>query len=208
MLGHHSIGQHQSALTYSRDAQARPLSLYQGVLSAIHSGSFDPDLTRSGRFKSKKPRREEEGKVEPLVVALHDNPEQGQLDLDCGAEFELVDIPIPCSPPDANPNEEVLSSSDSEPSSDSDSSNSDESVPEFPGSIKTKNEILKSLGQLDADSQIYIHSASHIVHFRISKEAVKLKCGRPMNCTFTKLKPPVDIAAVRYALTCKQCFGR
>ena len=82
------------------------------------------------------------------------------------------------------------------------------SVPEFPGNVKTKNEIEKALCQLDVDSQIYIHVASHIVHFRASKDAIKLKCGRPVNCTFTKLKPPIDIAAVRYALTCKQSFGR
>ncbi len=93
-------------------------------------------------------------------------------------------------------------------SSSSDTSSSDVSVPEFPGNSKTKNEILKSLGQLDAESQIYIHSASHIGFFRVKQEAVELKCGRPMNCTFTKLRPLIDVAAVRYALTCKQCCGR
>jgi hypothetical protein len=207
LLGHHSIGQHQSALTYSRDAQARPLSLYQGVLSAIRSGTFDPDSTRSGRFKSKKPRREEDGKQNHVAVAIQDVPSQGPVDPENEVAL-CIDFPEPRSPAGSNLGEEVVSSSDSERSSSSDTSNSDVSVPEFPGNNKTKHEILKSLGQLDAESQIHIHPASHIVHFRVNQEAVKLKCGRSMNCTSTKLRPPIDVTAVRYALTCKQCFGR
>ena len=54
LFGHHSLGRHMSALTYSRDAQARPLRLYQEVLRSIAAGTFDPDSTRSGRFITKR----------------------------------------------------------------------------------------------------------------------------------------------------------
>ncbi len=65
----------------------------------------------------------------------------------------------------------------SERSSSSDTSNFYMSVPEFPGNSETKNEILKSLGQLDAESQIYIHSASHIVYFRVTKKQSNLSAA-------------------------------
>jgi hypothetical protein len=52
MLGHHVPSDQTSALVYSRDAQAAPLREYQRVLESMRKSSFDPDSTRSGRFRA------------------------------------------------------------------------------------------------------------------------------------------------------------
>lgn len=49
ILGYHS-NRMRMALTYSRDASARPLALLSHVLSEIRSGLFEPDNSRSGRL--------------------------------------------------------------------------------------------------------------------------------------------------------------
>ena len=42
----------KSAIVYSRDAMARPLRILEALLSEIRLGSFCPDDTRSGRFRT------------------------------------------------------------------------------------------------------------------------------------------------------------
>jgi len=49
VLGGH-IGHLKSAITYSRDALAKPLSALNDMLADIRRGTFRPDETRSGRF--------------------------------------------------------------------------------------------------------------------------------------------------------------
>ena len=49
-LGYHvQVGQ-DSTLTYSRDALARPLRKLEAMLSEVRLGTFDPDVSRSGRL--------------------------------------------------------------------------------------------------------------------------------------------------------------
>ena len=50
-LGYHIARHSRSVPTYSRDYQAAPMRRLEAVLSAIDSRAFDPDETRSGRFK-------------------------------------------------------------------------------------------------------------------------------------------------------------
>ena len=55
VLGGH-LGHLKSAITYSRDALAKPLSILNDMLADIRRGYFRPDETRSGRFTQQKHR--------------------------------------------------------------------------------------------------------------------------------------------------------
>ena len=49
LLGHHQTS-HGSMEVYSRDSQAAPLRVLEGMFEAIRSGRFAPDATRSGQM--------------------------------------------------------------------------------------------------------------------------------------------------------------
>ena len=53
-LGYHVAG-FKMLHTYSRDAAAQPLLELERVLSAVRTGQFKPDVTRSGRFTTESP---------------------------------------------------------------------------------------------------------------------------------------------------------
>ena len=50
-LGYHVAADDVSTFLYSRDAQSEPLRELVRVLRAVELGNFEPDCTRSGRFK-------------------------------------------------------------------------------------------------------------------------------------------------------------
>ena len=50
LLGFHSKGKDGAELVYGRDNMSAPLRELNVVISAVASGSFDPDATRSGMF--------------------------------------------------------------------------------------------------------------------------------------------------------------
>ena len=84
ILGYHRPGKDQMANVYSRDAMATPLRRLQQVEEAIMTGEFNPDATRSGRFKRKADASEEKewatflvskkGKVHLLREAATSSP--------------------------------------------------------------------------------------------------------------------------------------
>ena len=53
LLGGHVKPGEKSVLEYSRDALAGPLRELAGIMAKIRSGEFDPDETRSGRWKTR-----------------------------------------------------------------------------------------------------------------------------------------------------------
>ena len=62
MLGYHASRGDASMLAYSRDAMAGPLRHLEKVIEDVRKGVFDPDATRSGRFRAS---RVEEGSAGP-----------------------------------------------------------------------------------------------------------------------------------------------
>ena len=52
-MGYHVPLKDKMVKVYSRDYQAGPLRKLEEVEAKIDSGEFDPDVTRSGRFKTK-----------------------------------------------------------------------------------------------------------------------------------------------------------
>jgi hypothetical protein len=51
MLGYHASVGDSSMMAYSRDEMAGPLRELEKVIEAVRTGAFDPDATRSGRFR-------------------------------------------------------------------------------------------------------------------------------------------------------------
>ena len=83
ILGGHAQPGDVSVLEYSRDAMAGPLKALDGVIAQIRDGRFDPDQTRSGRWKSVPEAAEEE---------TSDAPTEGrELGCTCGATDPLVE---------------------------------------------------------------------------------------------------------------------
>jgi hypothetical protein len=205
ILGHHSLGQHKSAHTYSRDSQARPLKLYQGVLLAIKEGKFHPDCTRSGRFFNAKHRSTLKTACPVEPPAVIDSAEAESF-----SPFH-VSQPSPSSPspePPAQETQEVSDESSSYESSDSDSTDTDVSIPEFVSRDRGGVEMKKTLDNLAVGSVVYLHSVSSIVHFRSVDEPAKFHCGRLNSTMFSKLRPPHSMESIKFALLCKQCFGK
>ena len=59
-LGYHIARKNRSVHAYSRDYQTAPLRRLAVVLKAVDEKEFDPDCTRSGRFKRKQPEEDVE----------------------------------------------------------------------------------------------------------------------------------------------------
>ena len=230
LLGHHSLGAHRSALTYSRDAQARPLRLYQKVLQSISSGSFDPDLSRSGRFITKRVRSSDVNNVaKPNVSTEIPDSEYTVCQIAnipiiddflvvsqvVVLEDELSGVQAHINEPAENQTEqpEILSSGESSANSkcgsDDSSSSSDSSVvvPENPQRARERVQLLGHLSKLKADDRIYVHKMSRILHFRESNSSILLKCSRPINVTYSSYKPEnISLDDLKGCLLCKQCF--
>jgi hypothetical protein len=201
LLGHHSLGNHRSALTYSRDAQARPLQLYSKILRAIAEGHFDPDTTRSGRFYVKRRRTE-------------NNPESEVREGDSDLTDGFVDVTaVVTSEPEKDTEQENeiefkdLKEDQVSQSSTSDSSDSDDSVQSLDETRRDAATIRTKLEELDDACTVFFHLRSSVVHYRDKDSVNRLKCGRIQNLAYAKIRTPFEQVSLKFTLLCKQCFG-
>lgn len=174
LLGYHIAAEHQSVLTYSRDAQALPLREFCKVLAAIRKGHFDPDDTRSGRIGLAR------SKSTSSSVKLH-------LDADCAPRpGDAVELSTETADVDAG-NHPPESENDTEQTSDSGSSSSSSSGDELDEQAskvltKVRRPIPKSREGLTA----YVHLVSKFLHCRNNNEN-KLKCARILSKNYRKV---------------------
>ena len=206
LLGHHALGNDTVALGYSRDAQAAPVAEYQKVLDSIRVGSFDPDASRSGRFKS--------FDIPPTV---HEPPataafipfETPVVELDIAASetphvveelFDPIDEPITAAEPVIVQAEEyeALSHSGSDAESSSHESSAGEDV------ISLIRNIPKPAMSLPSDCVVYVHNLSCLLHLALADGSHKLHCGRPVSSGYTRLQQEPH----RFAAKCVQCFAK
>ena len=91
ILGHHSLKDRRSVVTYSRDIQAGPLRELSQMYSDIRGGRFLPDMTRSGLF--------------PKETACSDS--LGNVFADAAERdwYRPVNSPPPVASPDVAPSE-------------------------------------------------------------------------------------------------------
>ena len=215
LLGHHSLGRHMSALTYSRDAQARPLRLYQEVLRSIAAGTFDPDSTRSGRFITKRLKtaspafKDKVSRSESWTVSR--TSEDSFVMIDPLGVDDISEITGNLSPrTDGTPAkdaEEHDVSSEADRSSSS-SSSSDESVPDFQGLKREVRLVLESVNKLDDEATVFVHKMSDVVHFRTERLTSTLKCSRKISENFRRVDRPFEESSLRHKVLCTHCFGK
>ena len=159
LLGHHSIGKHRSALTYSRDAQARCVRLYMNIITKISSGEFDPDLTRSGRFVTKRKKRDSEPDDEWSVIDICNVQDKQSHDtVDCEAEPLATNVPLISShavllpeQPDSSNLTETLSEQESNSSSDASSA----SDPDLPIERVRVSDLFVTVDKFPEHSKVY-----------------------------------------------------
>ena len=215
LLGHHSLGRHMSALTYSRDAQARPLRLYQEILRSIAAGTFDPDSTRSGRFITKRQKcssptaKNPEPKIDSWLFARSSEDSfvmLGTPEKEDASDITGIDTPKSDRTPAKEAYAEDISSE--EDRSSSSSSSSDESLPEFQGSRRELKGILDSISKLDEDTSVFVHKLSDVIHFRKEKLSSTLKCSRKLSANYHRERRPVVESHFKHKVLCSHCFGK
>ena len=194
ILGYHVIKGRESLFCYARDNMSGPLRALDEMLAAVESGDFDPDLTRSGRFR-KAPRTDvslpksfAEPKPKRVPGSAFPKPS--------GVKIEPIETAL-----------EVSSSSDSHSSTDSDddSVDSDGAATE---SVHTWEQAVGKGGRRPArsgfDDSLVFHAKRLTVHKKHASDEDKTACGKDRTSAFSELdfEPQFDYPR------CRICFGQ
>ena len=184
LLGYHSQGRNMASLGYRRDVLAGPLRDLSKVIQSVASGSFCPDVTRSGRWQDTASASDSASVVSSPADTLNRS----------GDSHRSESVPAlggPAAPSDAL---ESSSSSGSEQFS-SDSGDEDEqqvaSAPHF-------LENLLSFGNY----AVARNKSSRLQHV-LKQDSGRLLCGRVFSANFTVCST-VDGSA-SFCRTCKTC---
>lgn len=188
LLGYHAGRELTSTLCYSRDAQSGPLRELIKIMRAVADGSFQPDLSRSGRIipMSRPDEESESSKPGSGLAKLSVTSSSSKAASDPYQEEAAF--------PEGDLDFGADSQSDSSSSSDSDSSVD-------PSSINLGLKSSRAMPSNLDDIIPYLHKSSYIVHAK-SIEQTKFKCGRSLSVTYTKC----EWSAVGQYLRCGQCF--
>ena len=182
-LGYHIQPGSASLLHYSRDELSTPLRKLAEVLSAIRSGVFNPDSTRSGYFQGE-------------MTSGTSGQGPSTLPASSGAE-ELVQPPIGEKEPAL---EEVCSSSSS--SSSEESCKEDElTMPGLDG--LSKQELSTVTKSEQANDKLYKHKRWLTLHWGHCEQPRKLACGRQRNEAYDRMATWPEFPLPK----CKNCFG-
>ena len=182
LLGYHIPQHNMSAITYSRDAQALPLRHLCEVLQAVREGRFQPDVTRSGRFKR---------------IDADNNADDAPSMINSNSHAEGTATPGGHS--DEEEKDEHDLSSDSGSSSES-SSSSDEDLDHV--AANTLSKVRVPVPEDVSGMTAYFHPITMILHCKDDADN-RFKCRRVLSSTYRK---------VQWHMTspysnCFQCFG-
>ena len=165
-------------LLYSRDALSEPLRMFDELLSQIRSGSFLPDLSRSGR--AAKRRKQESQSVFPGGIGTNDTQ----------TEEDKIS-----SEDDGSADDELESISESSSSS-SESEAEDSKVAEL-----AKRRVVFEAG---FGGKKFMCKASQLLHIASDLDDKKFRCGRKLSPNFIEVSN--DKASL--SLGCLQCFPK
>lgn len=199
VLGYHVVAGSASALHYSRDEQAYPLSLLQEVYEEIRSGNFNPDATRSG-YKLRVRKGPDWPELEPAATDresfLAPKPKaQAAFDIKRRKEVDtqltgdgVSDVVVVSDP------EQQFSEVENDSStSGSESSESGDKVDEELADIRACDVPLAlvpaSVARAAAKSgvRMFFHSLWCTVHCEHAEDPTKLACGRSIHAGFELL---------------------
>jgi hypothetical protein len=194
LLGYHVAPRDRSVVEYSRDEMAAPLRSLQKLLSAVRSGEFMPDETRSGRWADG----------------------AAGLQLELAAKRSRVASPV--APPDAvapatgvaeADQEADAASSTSGSATGSTSSGDVSSEPpssdqEGPCSVASfsRTSCMRAPSRF-VDDRVLVHKCIGTVHKGRHDDPDRLACGRLVGLSFTETNDIPTTASKR----CIVCFG-
>ena len=192
VLGYHS-NRLRMALTYSRDALARPLALLSHVLGEIRAGIFEPDNSKSGRLKAGA-QRLDSFEVFPLPVSSEvslQSPVLGHRE----AEMDKTQVT-------GNPNETVepacsVAGQDSDGHVTTDSSDSSEDERSVVKPVVGHYRV-----DIPEDKKLWLNHKSRMFHLSRAENVKTLLCGRKITEGFG-----VHEGQVRFdSAKCRLCF--
>ena len=184
LLGYHSQGRNMASLGYRRDVLAGPLRDLSRLIQSVASGSFCPDITRSGRWQDTVSVSDSASVVSSPTDRLNRS----------GDSHHSESVPAPGGP--AAPSEALDSSSSSGSEQfSSDSGDEDEqqvaAAPHF-------LENLLSFGNY----AVAKNKSSRLQHV-LKQDSGRLLCGKIFSANFT-VSNTVDGSA-SFCRTCKTC---
>ena len=197
-LGYHS-NKMRMALTYSRDAIARPLALLSHVLHEIKVGIFEPDNTRSGRLRADAVALDKVScfadRVEPQVGQLFESnvsePESQRedLDSDCRSWQKVSEAP----------NLDTDAQMDEQPDGGHVTTDSSDSSDEEPGWAPVVGHYTISVAD---NKKLWLNSNSKMFHLSHIEHVKVLLCGRRIGQSFKEHSGLVRFDSAK----CRQCF--
>ena len=208
ILGYHVLPGRTSTFIYGRDNLAGPLRELERMLDHVTKGTFDPDATRSGRFK----KCDQDGyeivdarsgaramilKPKPKSCPGPSSDDRAQKVSGVAIKQERVEDVIAISDDD---DESSGSSSSSASTSEPSDLEAEESVRAWQG-ICDRN--ARKPSNLACDCYL-VHSRRYTVHSAHEFNLGKLKCGKVRSSMFTEFWDEPDFGYPR----CKDCFGR
>jgi hypothetical protein len=181
LLGYHVAREITTTLTYSRDAQSSPLRELIVIITAIAKGEFFPDDSRSGRIVGDAKKRRDP--KDPSIVTL-----RRTVDIPCLSDpYDPLNIRLPSSP-------DSSSTSSSSSSESSEASSIDNEELDLIAKPRVTDESFEG-------KVAYVHKTSAVLHCRLD-DHTRLKCGRMLTVTYSKIKW-IDTSRI---LRCAQCF--
>ena len=184
LLGYHSQGRNMASLGYRRDVLAGPLRDLSRVIQSVASGSFCPDVTRSGRWQDTASVSDSASVVSSPADRLNRS----------GDSHRSESVPAPGEP--AAPSEALDSSS----SSGSDQFSSD-SGDEDEQQVAAAPHFLENL--LSFENYAVAKNKSSRLQHVLKQDSGRLLCGRIFSANFTVCST-VDGSA-SFCRTCKTC---
>ena len=196
-IGHHLDVTSRSAEIYARDAMAPALYELCKVIGMVKSGKFDPDCTRSGRFKTAHPVFEpnEDQKPDGQAESLRDSSRAGSVD-DTNSERE--------SAPNGIEDRLAGDTDDTDTDSSSDAS-SDGEIDDSTTLAELWNMVRPSLRPKLVDVNValqkFVHKLSMVVHLK-HEGSGKFLCGRLASARYEQHSSATSEECPR----CTTCF--
>ena len=193
VLGYHVIKGRESTYCYARDNMSGPLRALDDMLKCLEEGTFDPDSTRSGRFR--KADSEE----------ISSNREFIRPRSKCAANPSSSSKALPVKQEVVEPMIELSSESESDSSTDSDESvepeeESHEAVIDWENMVGQGGR-RPAKGSLDEN--LVFHVKRLTLHKRHLQSYVRTACGREITSSFEELEQEPQFEYPK----CLTCFG-
>ena len=193
VLGYHVIKGRESTYCYARDNMSGPLRALDDMLKFVEDGNFDPDSTRSGRF-----RKVDSDEVPSNRAYIRPRSK-------CAANPSSSSKDLPVKQEVVEPMIELSSESESDDSTDSDESVEPEE--ESQEAVMDWENMVGQGGRRPAKGSLEENLVFHVKRLTLHKKHLqsygKTACGREITSSFEELEQEPQFEYPK----CLTCFG-